>query len=129
MKICVPTIGKKGLDELVGKSFEKVPTYTIIDTKNNEVSVIDNTSEHLDDQSNLLEIIAQTNANMVLCGDLSRKAKAMIKKLEIRAFIGASGTVKEAIQLLWDGKLQEVTNEKIYIDNILKTFENEYSGH
>jgi len=129
MKICVPTIGKKGLDEIVSKSFEKATTYTIIDNKNNEISVIDNTSEYLDGQNNLLKIIAQTNANIVLIGGLSGKAKAMFENLAIRVFIGASGTVREAIQLLRDGKLQEVTNENAYLDNTLKMFENVYSGY
>jgi len=123
MKICIPTMGKKGLGELVGKSFERVPTYTIIDTKNNEISIIDNTSEPIGDQSNLLEIIAQADVNMVLCSGLSQKAETMFEKLAIRVFIGALGTVREAIQLLREGKLQEVTNENAYLDNILKTFE------
>ena len=47
MKICVPTMGEKGLDELIGEHFGRVPTYTIVDLDTNAVKVIPNTSEHM----------------------------------------------------------------------------------
>ena len=50
MKICIPTMGQKGLDEYVGEHFGRVPTYTIIDLENNSVKAISNTSHHMGGQ-------------------------------------------------------------------------------
>ncbi|MFO7677002.1 MAG: NifB/NifX family molybdenum-iron cluster-binding protein, partial [Thermoplasmatota archaeon] len=47
MKICVPTMGNKGLEENIGEHFGRVPTYTIVDVENNKVKVVQNTSEHM----------------------------------------------------------------------------------
>ena len=43
MKVCIPTMGEKGLDNLVGEHFGRVPTYTIVDleTQDDEFEVQD----------------------------------------------------------------------------------------
>jgi len=47
MKVCIPTEGEGGIDDLVGQHFGRVPTYTIVDLDTNEVEVTQNTSEHM----------------------------------------------------------------------------------
>ena len=47
MLIGIPSMGKQGLNELVGEHFGRVPAYTLIDTETEQVKVVDNTSEHL----------------------------------------------------------------------------------
>lgn len=111
MKVCIPTMGKNGLNENVGEHFGRVPTYTVVDTKTNEVNVVDNTSEHTGGSGYPPEIIAQTGAEVMLCGGLGRRAISMFEELGIMVYVGASGTVKDAIQMWQAGKLQQATDE------------------
>ena len=111
MKVCIPTMGDNGLNEQVGEHFGRVPTYTVVDTETNEVEVIDNTSEHTGGIGYPPEIIAQTGAEVMLCGGLGRRAVAMFEELGIMVYVGASGTVKDAVQLWKNGRLQVATDE------------------
>ena len=111
MKICLPTMGRKGLDETIGRGFGKVPNYTIIDTKTNDVIVIENTNGNVDNQHELFDTITRIGVEIVISGGLSQKLKPKFEELGIKIYIGASGTVRRAIQLLKDGKLQEIKNE------------------
>ena len=111
MKICIPTMGDKGLDDQVGEHFGRVPTYTLIDTETNEVKVFNNSSEHMGGTGYPPEIIAQTGAEVMLCGGLGRRAVAMFEELGIMVYVGANGSVKDAVQLWKSGKLQQATDE------------------
>ena len=111
MKVCIPTMGSNGLDEQVGEHFGRVPTFTMVDTETNEINVIDNTSEHMGGTGYPPDLIARTGAEVMLCGGLGRRAVAMFEELGIMVYVGASGTVKDAVQLWKDGKLQVATDE------------------
>ncbi len=111
MKVCIPTMGNKGVNEYVGEHFGRVPTYTLVDTKTNEVTVIDNTSEHGGGSGYPPEIIAKTGAEVMLCGGLGRRAIAMFEEIGVMVYVGASGTVKDTIEMWKVGKLQAATDE------------------
>jgi len=107
MKICIPTIGKKGLDDSVGEHFGRVPTYTIINLETNEVKVVPNISHHMGGQGNPPDIMAREGVNAMVCQGLGRRAIAMFEELGIEVYIGASGTVQDAIAAFKEGKLQK----------------------
>lgn len=107
MKICVPTMGEKGLDELVGEHFGRVPTYTIVDLDTNEVKVILNTSEHMGGIGYPPEIMAKEGVHVLVCRGLGRRAINMFDETGIDVYIGASGTVKDAISAFQNGHLQK----------------------
>ena len=107
MKICIPTIGKDGLDNLVGEHFGRVPTYTIVDLDTDEISVISNTSEHMGGQGRPPEIMAKEGVNVMVCRGLGRRAIMMFEELGIDVYIGASGTVKDAVGAFKLGKLKK----------------------
>ena len=111
MKICVPSLGKKGLEEKVGEHFGRVPFYTIYDTETEEVKVIENTSEHMGGVGYPAEIIARNGVEIMLCCGLGRRAIQMFEEFGIMVYIGASGTVKDAIQMWKNGKLEAATDE------------------
>lgn len=106
MKICIPTIGEKGLDNLVGEHFGRVPTYTIVDLETNEVKVIPNTSEHMGGQGHPPEIMSKEGVDIMVCRGLGRRAIMMFDELGIEVYIGASGSVKDAVAAFKQGKLQ-----------------------
>jgi predicted Fe-Mo cluster-binding NifX family protein len=111
MKICVPTMGKRGLDEQVGEHFGRVPTYTVVDMETKEVNIIDNTSEHMGGRGYPPDIIAKTGTEAMLCAGLGRRAIAMFENLGIMVYVGANGTVRDTILLFKEGQLQPATDE------------------
>lgn len=109
MKLAVPTQGNRGLDDQVGEHFGRVPTYTVVDTETTSVTVIPNTSTHAGGTLHPPELLAQHNVDALLCQGLGRRAVAMFSELGIRVYIGASGTVREAIEAHTAGQLPEAS--------------------
>jgi predicted Fe-Mo cluster-binding NifX family protein len=107
MKICIPTLGERGLNENVGEHFGRVPTYTIINLENDDVKVIQNTSHHTGGQGYPPEIMANEGVNVMICRGLGRRAISMFEDIGIEVYIGATGTVKNAINDFKQGKLQK----------------------
>jgi len=107
MKICIPTMGDKGLNNIVGEHFGRVPTYTIVDLNTDEVKVIQNTSHHMGGQVDPPQIMAKEGVNIMVCQGLGRRAITMFEQLGIEVYIGASGTVKDAVEAFKQGKLQK----------------------
>jgi predicted Fe-Mo cluster-binding NifX family protein len=107
MKICIPTMGENGLDEMVGEHFGRVPTYTIVDLDTNEVKVVPNTSEHMGGVGYPPEIMAREGVHILVCRGLGRRAIGMFDQTGIDVYIGASGTVKDAIAAFRQGILQK----------------------
>ena len=107
MKICIPTMGDKGLEENVGEHFGRVPTYTIVNLENNEVKVIPNVSHHMGGQGYPPEIMSKEGVNIMVCRGLGRRAISMFDEMGIEVYIGASGKVKDAVNSFKQGKLQK----------------------
>jgi predicted Fe-Mo cluster-binding NifX family protein len=107
MKICIPTLGENGLNDAVGEHFGRVPTYTIVDLNTNEVKVVPNTSEHMGGQGQPPEIMAREGVNVMVCRGLGRRAIMMFEELGIDVYIGASGTVRNAIDAFKQNRLQK----------------------
>jgi predicted Fe-Mo cluster-binding NifX family protein len=111
MKLSIPSMGDKGLEEQVGEHFGRVPNYTLFDTDTNEVEVIENTSEHMGGRGYPPDLLAQHGVNVMICGGLGRRAISMFEEYGIVVFVGASGKVKDAIKLWQSGQLQRATDE------------------
>jgi len=107
MKICIPTMGNNGLDDIVGEHFGRVPTYTIIDLDTNEVKVVPNTSEHMGGIGHPPEILLREGVNVLVCRGLGRRAIGMFEETGIDVYIGASGSVKDAVSAFRQGRLQK----------------------
>ncbi len=129
MKVCIPTMGNKGFEENIGEHFGRVPTYTIINTDTNEVNVIDNTSEHMGGRGYPPEIIAKTGAEVMICRGLGRRAVEMFEELGIMVYVGASGTVEDAIQMWYSNKLQPATAENACAQHAFRREDHDHHGH
>jgi predicted Fe-Mo cluster-binding NifX family protein len=110
-RICIPTLGKNGLSEEVSEHFGRAPTFTIVDLETNQVKVVENRSEHFGGMGKPPEIIAMLNVDAVLCSNLGPRAIQMFEQKGIMVYVGASGTVREAIQAFQNGMLQPATDE------------------
>jgi predicted Fe-Mo cluster-binding NifX family protein len=109
MKICIPTIGNKGMDDVVGEHFGRVPTYTVVDLDKNEVKIVPNTSHHMGGHGDPPEIMLKEGVNVMICQGLGRRAIDMFEGFGIDVYIGAYGTVKDAVDAFKQGKLQKAS--------------------
>lgn len=111
LRVCIPTLSWNGLDDYVCEHFGRAPTFTIVDLVTNKVEVIPNTSEHMGGSGLPPEMMRNRNVNVVICSNLGPRAIHMLEKFGIEVYVGAFGTVREAIQAWQSGKLQQATNE------------------
>ncbi len=117
MKICVPTSGRGGMDDSVSEHFGRAPTFTVVDTDTGGVHVVPNTSEHMGGTGKPPEQIAKTGAKVLLCSGLGPKAVAMFESMEIAVYVGALGSVSDAIKLWEGGKLESATPDNACRDH------------
>ena len=111
MKVCIPTMGDKGLDEKVGEHFGRVPTYTVVNIDTNEVKIIENTNEHMGGIGYAPDIIKKAGVDLMLCSGLGQRAIGMFQELGIEVYVGAYGVVKDTIQQWKENRLQLATDE------------------
>lgn len=109
MRIGIPTQGKKGLEEQIGAHFGRVPTYTIVN--GDEVEVIENNSMHQGGSGYPPELLDQHGVEVMLCANLGRKAVNMFSDMGIEVYVGAKGTVRNALEQYEKGKLNPANQE------------------
>ena len=112
MKVAVPTLGESGLEEKVSSHFGRAPTFTIIDTDQNEVEVISNQSEHMGGSGKPPEQMAEHDVEVMVCNNLGAKAVNMFERYGIEVYCGSNEeTVKEIMEKWGEGELQKATEE------------------
>jgi len=107
MKICVSSTGKDF--DSVGEHFGRVPTYTIVDLETDEVKVVPNVSHHMGGQGDPPEIMAREGVNVMVCQGLGRRAISMFEGFGIAVYIGAAGSVRDAVAAFKQDRLQKAT--------------------
>jgi predicted Fe-Mo cluster-binding NifX family protein len=117
MKVCLPTTEKGGLEDLVSEHFGRSPTFTVVDTESGQVRVVSNTSEHMGGTGKPPEQIAQTGAQVLICTGLGPRAIEMLVSYGIQVYVGAHGTVKDAIDMWKDGRLEPATEQNACKDH------------
>jgi len=65
MKLCIPTKGSGGMNAEVNLHFGRAPTFTVVDTKTNDVKVMDNTSRHMGGKGYPLEIMRRDGVEIM----------------------------------------------------------------
>ena len=110
MKLCIPTLGRGGLDDVVSEHFGRAPTFTVVDVATNTVNVVENTGEHFGGVGNTPDLVAAAGAEVMLCSGLGPRAIYMFEQLGIEVYVGARGTVKDAINAFQAGELIEASD-------------------
>lgn len=111
MKIAFPTMGSKGMEELIGEHFGRVSTYTIIDLENGDIKVIPNTSHHMGGRGYPPELLAREGVKIMICKGIGRRAINMFQEFGIEIYIGATGRVREALDAFKNGMLKKALIE------------------
>jgi len=110
MKLCIPTMGSGGLEDVVSEHFGRAPIFTVVDLISNEVRVVPNTGEHFGGAGDIPALVAGTGARVVLCSGLGPRAIDAFQQRGIEVYVGASGTVREAIRAFQAGELVEASD-------------------
>lgn len=111
MRVCIPTMGNRGWDEEVSAHFGRAPTFTIVDTETGQVEVLINKSEHAGGIGKPPEHLASVGVHVMLCSGLGHRAIRMFEEYGIEVYVGAKGTVKEAIEMWKNNQLSMATDE------------------
>ena len=110
MKLCIPTLGDGGLDAVVSEHFGRAPTFVVVNMTNNEVHVVANTGEHFGGLGSVPDLIAGAGADVLICSGLGPRAITAFELLGIEVYVGASGTVQDAIRAFQAGELIEASD-------------------
>lgn len=110
-RVCIPTHGHAHLDDRVCEHFGRAATFTVVDTEDGRVSVMANSSLHGGGQGYPPDLIARAGCMAVICTSMGPKAVAMFAERGIAVFLGASGTVADAVALWRSGRLTPATSE------------------
>lgn len=111
MKLCIPSTADGGLDAEVSPHFGRAETYTLYDTETETVDAIDNDGQHHGGGRHPPDIIAETGADVLLCGNLGRKAVSRFDDHGIDVFCDAEGPVQEAIEAWEDDALNPASED------------------
>jgi predicted Fe-Mo cluster-binding NifX family protein len=97
MKICIPTMGEGGMQEAVCQHFGRAPTFTMVDSDSGELKVLPNVSEHMGGVGLPTETIFAEGVQVMVVGGLGPKAVLAFNQAGVDVFVGAFGTVKDAV--------------------------------
>ena len=111
IRVCIPTMGNRGLDDLVSDHFGRAPYFTIVDSETNEVEVMENRSEHMGGSGKPPEHLAKAKVKVMLASGMGPRAMAMFDQYGIYVLMGARGTVRETLELWRKGKLEGASDE------------------
>lgn len=98
MKVCIPTMGGAGMDEAVAQHFGRAATFTCVDLDTGLVQVLQNQSQHMGGVGLPPDMISQHSVKAVIAGGLGPKAVMAFAREGIEVFVGAAGTVRNAVE-------------------------------
>jgi len=97
VKVAIPTMGDGGMDEAICQHFGRAPTFTIVDLDRREIKVLPNVSEHMGGKGLPTETMFAEGVQVMIVGGLGPKAVQAFNQAGIDVFVGAAGTVRDAI--------------------------------
>jgi len=110
MKIAVTAENNNGLESVVAQHFGHAPYFIMVDVENGEVTAVQgvaNPFAQAHQPGQIPEFIRQQKANVILSGGMGGRAIEFFTQAGIKAATGASGTVRQALENYFGGKLKE----------------------
>ncbi len=112
MKICLPTVGKNGLEENVLEHFGSASFFTIYDTELKSFQIVQNTNQHHSHGScHPLGVISKYNIDVVITKGMGKRAVQLLNENNIKVYLLNGDNVKEAIEKFEANELVELTFE------------------
>ncbi|ADI74925.1 Dinitrogenase iron-molybdenum cofactor biosynthesis protein [Methanohalobium evestigatum Z-7303] len=111
MKVCIPSNDNGCFEASICEHFGRASYYTLVDTDTNTVEVLPNIGEHMGGTRKPPEILSESGVEVMLCSGIGPGAINMFENYCIDVYVGAKGTVKDALKLWNTGNLEEATKE------------------
>jgi predicted Fe-Mo cluster-binding NifX family protein len=111
MKVCIPTMGNSCMEEAVCQHFGRAPTFTVLDLDAGTIRVLTNVSEHMGGSGLPTEAIFAEGVQVMIVGGLGPKAVQFFAEQCVEVFVGATGTVKDAIEDWREGLLTKASSD------------------
>jgi predicted Fe-Mo cluster-binding NifX family protein len=108
MKIVVTASGTD-LDSPVDPRFGRCQYFIFVDSDSLQFEAIENENVLASGGAGIqsVQFVVQKGAEAVITGNLGPNASTAFSNSNIKVFLGASGTIREAIQMFKNGQLQE----------------------
>ena len=111
MKVCVPTMGNGGMEESISQHFGRAPTFTLVDLDTKEVQILPNKGEHMGGSVLPTDTLKDKGVQVMIVGNLGPRAIQNFAEQCIEVFVGATGTVKDAIDDWREGLLTKASSD------------------
>jgi predicted Fe-Mo cluster-binding NifX family protein len=98
MKVCIPTMGNSGIKEAVSQHFGRAPTFTLVDLDTKDVQILPNRSNHMGGNGLPTDMLKDQGVQIMIVGGLGPKAIQAFAEQCVEVFVGAAGTVNDAIE-------------------------------
>ncbi len=109
MKICIPTVGNKGLEDIVNDHFGGSSYYTVIDDTNSDVNIITNDQNREHGNCSPAELIVNSGAKALICKGMGRRAFDLFSNYNIDVYLCNTTLVKDTIEMLKNNKLPRMS--------------------
>ena len=115
MKIVIPSIGEKGLEDSVAEHFGRCAAFTVVEIdmdkkKIENVKVEKNPYYEQHMPFAVPEFIATLKPDLLICAGAGHRAITMFNNLGISFIYGCSGKVKDIVNDFMGGKLEGAEN-------------------
>ena len=114
MKMCFPTMGKRGLEEEVEEYIRLVPTFTFYDTETSRVKVLENNFNNPEFPENLVRTMMEMEVDILILVDIETNLAGSFEREGILVYRGAHGNVDNAIEMYEHNMLEPINNEFLY---------------
>ena len=101
----------EGLNSHVAQHFGRATAYTLVNDSKELLKIIENTSEHMSGIGKPPDVLIAHKIDVLLCSGLGPRAIKRFEDVGIEVYVGANGTVNNAIDLFHNGQLQMATDE------------------
>jgi predicted Fe-Mo cluster-binding NifX family protein len=117
MKVCIPTMGEGGMQEAICQHFGRAPTFTVVDLDTKTVQVLTNISEHRGGSGLPTDQLKGQGFQVMIVGGLGPKAIQNFAEQRVEVFVGATGTVNDAIADWREGLLTKASSDNACKDH------------
>jgi len=110
MKICLPTVGKGGMSEMVHNHFGSAAYFTIYDTESKSVEIVANENQHHSHGTcQPLSAISNHKVDAIMTNGMGGRAVQMLNQGGIKVYLLDGNTVEEAVKKFETNELVELT--------------------
>lgn len=114
MKIAISSIGPD-LDSMIDPRFGRCQYFIFINPESLEFEAVQNISAQAGSGAGIgsAQLVADRGADTVITGNIGPNAAATLQAAGIKVFLGASGTIKDAIENYKAGKLTAASGPSV----------------